>query len=90
MVAINIERGIVAEELSAHRARNPAVPGSSPALRACSISSRGLSEFISSATLVNSQLIASCQLGFLILLCCISVIVPKYLTGRGSASKLSG
>ena len=28
-------------------------------------------EFKSSATLVNSQLVASCQLGFLTLLCCI-------------------
>ena len=31
----------------------------------------GRREFKSSATLVNSQLVASCQLGFLILLCCI-------------------
>ena len=35
----------------------------------------GLPEFKSSATLVNSQLVAaSCQLGFLILLCSIWVI----------------
>ena len=31
----------------------------------------GHPEFKSLATLVNSQLVASCQLGFLILLCCI-------------------
>ena len=31
----------------------------------------GRLEFKSSATLVNSQLVASCQLGFEILLCCI-------------------
>ena len=31
----------------------------------------GRPEFKSSATLVNSQLVASYQLGFLILLCCI-------------------
>ena len=31
----------------------------------------GCPEFKFSATLVNSQLVASCQLGFLILLCCI-------------------
>ena len=31
----------------------------------------GRPEFKSSAALVNSQLVASCQLGFLILLCCI-------------------
>ena len=34
----------------------------------------GLSEFKFSATLVNSQLVAFCQLGFLILLCCIWII----------------
>ena len=31
----------------------------------------GRPEFKFSATLVNSQLVVSCQLGFLILLCCI-------------------
>jgi len=31
----------------------------------------GRPEFKFSATLVNSQLVAFCQLGFLILLCCI-------------------
>ena len=34
----------------------------------------GRSEFKFSATLVNSQLVAFCQLGFLILLCCIWII----------------
>ena len=34
----------------------------------------GRPEFKFSATLVNSQLVASCQLGFLILLCCIWII----------------
>ena len=77
---INIERGSVAEEWSARRTRNPAVPGSSPALGTCSICSLSHPEFKSSATLVNSQLIASCQLAFLILLCCI-ITVSKYLTG---------
>ena len=31
----------------------------------------GRPEFKSSATLVNNQLVASCQLGFLTLLCCV-------------------
>ena len=34
----------------------------------------GRSEFKFSATLVNNQLVAFCQLGFLILLCCIWII----------------
>ena len=34
----------------------------------------GRSEFKSTATLVNSQPVASLQLGFLILLCCMSII----------------
>ena len=34
----------------------------------------GRPEFKSSAALINSQLVASCQLGFLILLCCIWII----------------
>jgi len=34
----------------------------------------GRRQFRSSATLINSQLVASCQLGFLILLCCIRII----------------
>ena len=38
-------------------------------------------EFKSSATLVNSQLVASYQLRFLILLCCIELVVSKYLNG---------
>ena len=37
----------------------------------------GRPEFRSSATLVNSQPVASCQLGFLILLCCIWIICFK-------------
>ena len=40
-------------------------------------------EFTSSATLGNSQLVASCQLGFLILLCCIWILCffVNYLSG---------
>ena len=53
--------------------RNPAVPGSNPTLVTCWICSWS-SLFKSLATLVNSQLVASCQLGFLILLCCIWII----------------
>ena len=34
-----------------------------------------------SATLVNSQLVAFCQLGFLILLCLFELFVSKYLSG---------
>ena len=34
----------------------------------------GRPEFKSSATLVNNQLVASCQLGFLTLLCCVWII----------------
>ena len=52
-------------EWSARRTRSPAVLGSSRSFVL------GSFEFKSSATLVNSQLVASCQLGFLILLCCI-------------------
>ena len=77
---INIKRGSVAKEWSAHWTCNPAVPGSGPALETCSICSLSHPEFKSSATLINSQLIASCQLAFLILLCCI-ITVSKYLTG---------
>ena len=54
-------------EWSARQTPNPAVPGSSPALATYWICSRDKS----SATFVNSHLVASCQLGFLILLCCI-------------------
>ena len=57
-------------EWSARRTRNPAVLGLSPALATywiCSRSSRV--EILAHA--VNSQLVASCKLGFLILLCCI-------------------
>ena len=41
----------------------------------------GRHEFKSSAILVNSQLVASYQLRFLILLCCIELVVSKYLNG---------
>ena len=55
-------------ECSARRNRNPAVSGSSPALATYRIIFVvGGLEFKSSAKLVNSQLVASCQLGFLIL-----------------------
>ena len=56
---------------------NPAVPGSGRAFVP------GLPEFKSSATLVNIQLVASCQLGFLILLCYVvfELFVSKYLRG---------
>ena len=63
---------------SARRTRNPAVPGSGRAFVL------GLPEFKSSATLVNIQLVASCQLGFLILLCYVAfelLFVSKYLWG---------
>ena len=50
--------------------RNPAVPVSSLNLATCWICSRS-SLVESSAAFVNSQLVASCQLGFLILLCCV-------------------
>ena len=60
-------------EWSARQTRNPAVPGSSPALATCWICARS-SRVQSSAALVNSPLVASCQLGFLILLCCIWII----------------
>ena len=62
-------RGSVAE-WSAHGTRNP---GSWVRVPLCPLAGFVLScpEFKSSATLVNSQLGASCQLGFLILLCCI-------------------
>ena len=49
-------------EWSARWTSNPAVPGSSPALATCWICSRDKS----SSTFVKSQLVASCQLGFLI------------------------
>ena len=55
---------------SARRTRNPVVPGSCPALATCWICSRS-SRVQSSATHVNSQLVTFCQVGFLILLCCI-------------------
>ena len=58
---IHSNSGSVAE-WSACCTRNPAVPGSSPALATEFVLS--LPEFKSLARLVNSQLAASCQLGF--------------------------
>ena len=60
-------------EWSARRPGSPAVPVSSPALATCWICSRS-SRAESTATLVNSHLVTSCHLGFLNLLCCISII----------------
>ena len=61
-------------------ARRPAVRGSSSALVTCWLSSRSSRvEIVGHG--INSQLVASCQLGFLILLCCIEWFVSKYLTG---------
>ena len=57
-------------EWSACQTYNSAVPGLSPALALAGFV-LGCPEFKSSATLVNSQLVACCQVGFLILLCCI-------------------
>ena len=54
-------------EWSACRTRNPAVPGSSPVLAPCWPLAGfvlGRPELKSSATLVNNQLVASCQMGF--------------------------
>ena len=48
---------------SARQTYNSAVPGLSPALATCWICT-GRPEFKSSAMLVNSQLVASCWLGF--------------------------
>ena len=62
-----IQGGSVAE-WSARWTRNPSFPGSSPPLALAGFV-LGLPEFKSSATLVNGQPVASCQLGFLILLC---------------------
>jgi len=47
-------------ESSARWTHNPVVPVSSPALANCIVHP----EFKSLATLVNNQLVASCQLGF--------------------------
>ena len=41
----------------------------------------GCPELKSSASLANSQLVASCQLGLLILLCLFELFVSKYLSG---------
>ena len=51
-------------EWSVRRIRNLAVPSSSASPWPLAGFVLGCSEFISSATLVNSQLVASCQLGF--------------------------
>ena len=63
---------------------NPAVPGSSPALATCWICSRDKS----SSTLVKSQLVASCQLGFLILLGWVWIIC--FYVSESSACKRAG
>ena len=60
---------------------NPAVPGSSLTLETCWICS-WLPKFKSSAALVNSQLVASCQLVFLIFFSVgFELFVSKYLSG---------
>ena len=64
-------RGVA--EWSAPRTRNQVVPGSSRFSHFPGFV-LGRPELKSSATLVNSQLIASFQLGFLILLCALSTI----------------
>ena len=69
-IAVIAVRGGSVAEWSASRTPNPAVPGSSPARATCWICAQSSR----SATLVNSQLVAFCQLGFLILLCCIWII----------------
>ena len=57
-------------EWSARGTRTLVVPGLSPSLATCWICFR-CPEFKSLAMLVNSQLVAFCQLGLLILSCCI-------------------
>ena len=52
-------------EWSARRTRNPAVPGSSPALATSWDLFHGTPEFKSSATLVNSQLVCLRPVGIL-------------------------
>ena len=51
-------------EWSARRTHSPAAPGLSPALAIVAGFVLGRPEFKSSAMLVNSQLVASCQLAF--------------------------
>ena len=59
-------------ELSARRTRNPAAPEfESRSGHLLDLFTVASPELKSSATLVNSQLTAYCQLGFFILLCCI-------------------
>ena len=56
------------DEWSACQTRNPVALSLSPTLATCWIKfALSHPECKSSATLVNSQLVASCQLGFLIL-----------------------
>ena len=52
---------------------NPVVPGWSHALATYSICSRFSQSFV--MLVVNSQVVASCQLGFLTLVCCIWIII---------------
>ena len=68
---------------SARLTRNPAVSGSSPALWPLAGFVIGhWPELKSSATLVNTgQLVASCQLGFLILFVLLELFVFKYFSG---------
>ena len=63
-------------EWSLRQTRNPAVPGHY-LLDLC----LDCPKFKSSATLVNSQLVASCQLGFLMLSFVFELFVSKYLSG---------
>ena len=60
--------------------RNPMVRGSSPALPLAGFV-LGSPEFKSSATLVNSQLVASYQLGFLNCYVASDLFVSKHLSG---------
>ena len=76
-------RGSVAE-WSARRAR---IPFSRVPLWRLAGFVLGRPEFKSSATLVNSELVPSCQLGFLILLCSISFIPELF---EWNACKLAG
>ena len=63
-------------EWSLHRTHNPAVLGHH-LLGLC----LDCPKCKSSATLVNSQLVASCQLGFLTLSFVFELFVSKYLSG---------
>ena len=78
-----LQGGSVAEWSARRWTRNLAVPCSSPPLVMHLLDLvLGLPKFKSSATLVNSQPVASCQLGFLILLYIMfKLFVSKYLSG---------